>query len=288
MVVGFTPTVWLWRARARSPRDWWFTALAAAGLVTFAYASAPWLFLTYYLRYVALGAYGSVGLTSVWLRRSLVTPPAAPGHRRRLAVRAAAIVVVGALNALALKGRRPVEGAVDLSFPLASGTYTVLQGGNSVITNPFHRANAAERFALDLVKLNSYGARARGLAPRDVDGYAVFDASVFSPCDGTVIEAVDGVLDNAPGTPNVRAPAGNHVILRCHGVDLLLAHLRQGSLAVRPRDSVVRGQLVGRVGNSGNTSEPHLHISAARGGVAVPLTFGRETLTVNRVWRRRN
>jgi len=164
---------------------------------------------------------------------------------------------------------------------LAGGSYGVLQGGSSFITNPFHRGSAAERFAVDLVKLNSYGARAVGLAPKALTAYAVFDDAVSSPCDGTVVEAMDGVPDNVPGRANVAAPAGNHIILRCEDTDVLLAHLEQGSVTVGAAQRVRRGQLVGRVGNSGNTSEPHLHISASRAGQAVPLTFDGRFLSIN-------
>jgi hypothetical protein len=286
LVLGFAPTIWLWRGRGASTRDWLLRALTAGGLVTFAYGSAPWLLLSHYLRYAALAAFAAVGLTSVSLRRTLIVPPPAPeGRGVYFTLRAALLVAIAALNALALKARVPVQGAVDLAFPLSSGTYTVLQGGNSIVTNPFHRANAGERFALDLVKLNAFGARARGPAPRVLAAYAVFNDPLFSPCDGTVVEAIDGVADNSPGRANVAAPAGNHIVLRCQGVELLLAHLRQGSVAVRSNERVARGRSVGRVGNSGNTSEPHLHISASRGGVGVPLTFEGRVLTVNSVWR---
>jgi len=56
------------------------------------------------------------------------------------------------------------------------------------------------------------------------------------------------------------------VFLECNGIEILLAHLEQGSVMVQPGDRVAQGQQVGAVGNSGNTSEPHLHIHAQRGG----------------------
>ena len=59
---------------------------------------------------------------------------------------------------------------------------------------------------------------------------------------------------------NTRDPAGNHVVLQLgNGEHALLAHLRRGSLRVKPGQRVRQGDALGRCGNSGNSSEPHLH-----------------------------
>jgi murein DD-endopeptidase MepM/ murein hydrolase activator NlpD len=94
--------------------------------------------------------------------------------------------------------------------------------------------------------------------------------------------AVDGLPDLVPPETDREAPAGNHVIVTCQGVDVLLAHLQRGSVLVRADAVVTVGQPLGRVGNSGNTSEPHLHIHAVQSGsqnvldgVGVPLLFDR-------------
>ena len=59
---------------------------------------------------------------------------------------------------------------------------------------------------------------------------------------------------------------GNHVLLRCGAVDILLAHFRQGSVRVNPGQRVSLGDILGEAGNSGNTSAPHLHIHAQQPG----------------------
>ena len=60
---------------------------------------------------------------------------------------------------------------------------------------------------------------------------------------------------------------GNHVLLQCDDeIVLVMAHLQQGSVQVETGDEVLAGTLLGRVGNSGNSSEPHLHIHAQRPG----------------------
>jgi murein DD-endopeptidase MepM/ murein hydrolase activator NlpD len=60
--------------------------------------------------------------------------------------------------------------------------------------------------------------------------------------------------------------AGNYIIVACKGVWVVLAHLRRGSVEVREGAEVTVGMTVGRAGNSGNTSEPHLHVHAQRPG----------------------
>jgi murein DD-endopeptidase MepM/ murein hydrolase activator NlpD len=99
---------------------------------------------------------------------------------------------------------------------------------------------------------------------------------------------VDGLPDLPPPERDRENPAGNHVVISCMNVELLMAHMENGSVAVEAGERVETGQLVGRVGNSGNTTEPHLHIHAVEGGGpgvfqddAVPILFRRRLPTRN-------
>jgi murein DD-endopeptidase MepM/ murein hydrolase activator NlpD len=107
---------------------------------------------------------------------------------------------------------------------------------------------------------------------------------VVSPCDGAVLAAQDGLPDQAPPQADPDNPAGNHVVLACGGLRIELAHLAAGSVAVAPGDRVRSGDRLGAVGNSGNTSEPHLHIHAvdAATGQAAPVTLAGTTPARNR------
>jgi hypothetical protein len=90
---------------------------------------------------------------------------------------------------------------------------------------------------------------------------------VVAPIAGTVIAAHDGEPDVTPAEPpsNPSRPLGNHVALEIDGgTYLLLAHLQAGSVAVRESQRVDEGALLGRCGNSGNTSEPHIHVHHQR------------------------
>lgn len=102
---------------------------------------------------------------------------------------------------------------------------------------------------------------------------------IRSPAAGTVVESMDGIPDMP--SQNVH-PAGNHVVLRvAQGAYVILAHFRQGSVAVAQGASVAAGQHLGICGLSGNTSGPHLHISMQNspnaldfsGAAPLPLVF---------------
>ena len=81
----------------------------------------------------------------------------------------------------------------------------------------------------------------------------------------------------------------NHVILECGGVWVIMGHLQRGSVVASTGQVVEPGEALGRVGNSGNTGEPHLHVHAQRPGSTsaplsgdpVPVRFGGRYLVRN-------
>ena len=186
-----------------------------------------------------------------------------------------------AINSYA--GRTPVGEIVELASPLRGGPYLVVSGGSTKSVNahvltlfPLDDKMAAYRgqsFAVDLVKIDGSGLRARGLRPRDPSAYYIFGEPLNAPCDGIVLYAEDGHPDlDVPEMDREHMP-GNHVLLECGGDVVLMAHLQSGSVAVAEGDNVRSGDRIGAVGNSGNTAEPHLHIHAQRAGTAdAPLS----------------
>ena len=193
-----------------------------------------------------------------------------------------------AVMVLALLGRRSGMPALELSFPFRGGIYIIAQGGSSRLTN-VHVSNASQRYALDILKLNTVGLRARGLYPADPARYAIFGVEVLSPCEGMVAAAEDGFVDFSPPERDPEHRAGNYVAIECEGATIYLAHLMNGSVSVKSGERVCRGQILGRVGNSGNTTEPHLHIHAEEGPYpgqfsgqhGMPMRFKGRFLTRN-------
>lgn len=167
----------------------------------------------------------------------------------------------------------------DLRLPF-DGEWTVVWGGRTPAEN-YHVVNASQRFAYDLLVVKD-GSTRRGESEGPEDFYC-WGKKILSPAAGTVTAAVDGLPDQAPGEMDPRNPAGNHVVIdHGEGEHSLLAHLRQGSVAVEEGQKVERGQLLGLCGNSGNTSEPHLHYHLQTApsfgeGVGLPAQFRNYT-----------
>jgi murein DD-endopeptidase MepM/ murein hydrolase activator NlpD len=131
------------------------------------------------------------------------------------------------------------------------------------------QARIAQRFAVDWVRLYDDGRTFRG-DPLKNTSYRAFGASVLAVADGIVVDVLDGIPENVPD-PTARAVpitpetlVGNYVLLDIGGdACAVYAHLQPGSLRVKKGDHVRRGQTLARVGNTGNSSEPHLHFHMA-------------------------
>ncbi len=151
----------------------------------------------------------------------------------------------------------------DLRLPF-DGEWTVFWGGRTLEQN-YHAASRDQRFAYDLLVVRD-GSTHAGAGARNED-YHCFGLPILAPAAGVVVAAQDGLADNVPGeTSRTGHPAGNHVVIdHGNGEHSLLAHFRQGSLRVRPGERVAAGTPLGQCGNSGNSSEPHLHVHLQNG-----------------------
>ncbi|SNT55801.1 Peptidase family M23 [Asanoa hainanensis] len=137
-----------------------------------------------------------------------------------------------------------------------------------------------------------------------VERFFAFDEPILAPAAGRVVAVFDGRSDEvARRSPVAKVPylltqarrvkagagaiAGNHVVLEVAGGYVLLAHLRKGSLRVRVDDVVAAGDELATCGNSGNSTQPHVHIQVMDGPDAyvargLPIAFRSY-----RAWRRR-
>ena len=94
------------------------------------------------------------------------------------------------------------------------------------------------------------------------DDYFVFGKQVIVPCDAIIVEVITGVKDYIPGELNPKQLTGNTVVLKTANAEFLLfAHFKEKSIQVKVGQQVKAGDLLGLCGNSGNSSEPHLHLS---------------------------
>jgi hypothetical protein len=151
----------------------------------------------------------------------------------------------------------PPGPAVALAAPF-DGEWAVGQGGRSALVN-HHYPVPGQSHALDLIKLE--GGRACVGDAQRLESYVAFGAILRAPADGKVVRAVDANPDMAIGETDAKSPLGNHVVIEIGPARyVLFAHLRRGSVVVSPGQAVRVGDPVGQCGNSGNTSQPHLHL----------------------------
>jgi hypothetical protein len=138
------------------------------------------------------------------------------------------------------------------------GLWFVAWGGLDELHNR-HIPVPFQQFAYDFVIWND-GSTCRNECS-DNEDYLIFGQPVLAPADGEVVAAVGDQADVVPGYVAGKTDPGNYVVLKAAEQEyVFIAHLQQGSLQVKPGELVKAGQIIGRVGNSGNTSEPHLHI----------------------------
>lgn len=144
----------------------------------------------------------------------------------------------------------------DLRLPF-EGEWYVFWGGRDIEQN-YHAISADQRFAYDfLIRRDGSSHAGSGDANED---YHCWGESILAPASGTIVQAVDRWSDNRPGQMDPEHPPGNFVVIdHGQGEFSFLAHLRKGSVAVSEGESVDAGDQVGVCGNSGNSSEPHLH-----------------------------
>jgi hypothetical protein len=230
-----------------------------------------------------------------------------PGLWRASAASSVMILMAAVLGLLggyliwhAMKGQvLPEEAVVDIAPPFPPGHYLIAHGGSTPMINVHLKTlnQAVERFrpwrgqskALDIFRITPLGFHKNGWQPTDPARYTTFGVPVLSPCSGEVALLVDGIQDMPVPEMDRDHMAGNYVAINCGDFFVILAHLRQGSIAVATGDRVRTGAFLGQMGNSGNTSEPHLHLHAQRGLPAeAPLAGEPLWLTINNRFPVRN
>ena len=132
-------------------------------------------------------------------------------------------------------------------------------GGDNVKTN-YHAAHADQRWAYDM------SPEPGGIDSANLEDYGCYGATIVAPVNGTILKIYDQDPDQIPNQikQNFKSILGNHIVLQPEGYGkdevLVFAHLKPGSIQVAENDAVTSGRPIAACGNSGNTTEPHLHI----------------------------
>jgi hypothetical protein len=204
----------------------------------------------------------------LWVSVPTATPPARLRHRLTVAAPSGDSTVTRTMD-----GGTVVVGTslATIAAPLKGGPWYAANGpdplaGHRRALIPVDGTPAiAQRFAIDYVKLDSAGKTFSGDRLKNESYYAQ-GMDALAVADGIVAATKDSIPENVPGANSRAVPitletvGGNHVIVDIgNGRYAFYAHLQPGSLRVKKGDRVRRGQVLGLVGNSGNSTEPHLH-----------------------------
>ncbi|MGE7843498.1 M23 family metallopeptidase [Lysinibacillus sp. NPDC093712] len=133
----------------------------------------------------------------------------------------------------------------------------VFWGGVNEFVN-YHYAYETQRYAYDLVIMKN------GTTFNDSsilnENYFAFNKEVIAPADGEVVKVIDYLTDNVPGEMYELEPAGNLIIIKHKNNEYsMVAHLKNNASLVQVGDTVKQGDVIALCGNSGNSSEPHIH-----------------------------
>lgn len=144
--------------------------------------------------------------------------------------------------------------SIEVQYPVANGIYL---GGKSYKTHAYW---PSERYAYDVVK------EPYDIGSPNLNDYGIYGDEVISPVYGTIIAVENDEPDIAPNSSEFTSALGNYVLIKIDKTDtyMILAHFKQNSIYVSVGDKVIARDKLGLVGNSGTTSEPHLHIQHQR------------------------
>lgn len=294
LIVPIILLVSLWISEPKSQIEILLAIVGCGSYLLFIFMAGRWDWMGYFLRYLFLLLFVISAIQSV-LSLPIVPVWTQPDLNQWVNLLAIGFVlaVFIPLNFQVFKAYSFPEPFIPLSFPLQQGTYYVGQGGSSSVVNQ-HYENQSQRFALDVVKLNQWGIRARGLYPSELNQYEIFETEVYSPCNGEIVKITNNLPDSRPPDRDQANLPGNSIVIKSDGYLVVLAHLRTNSIVVREGEFLKQGQIIAKVGNSGNTTEPHLHIHAVQGdalrqvfeGTGVPMLFDNQFLVRNSLVKR--
>ncbi len=198
--------------------------------------------------------------------------------------------VTETLGATAVDRRRlPV-----VSAPLAGDRYIAADGCCDAVrhTRAVLPVNGqtflAQRYAIDFEQADEQNRIFAG-DPKDPASYAIFGEQVYAVADGTVVGARNDLPEQTPGTYPANIPIdeadGNFVVLDIgDGFFVNYAHMQPGSVRPAVGETVTRGDVIGLVGNTGNSVAPHLHLHVMDGpsplaAQGLPYLYDRFTIT---------
>jgi len=251
----------IWSTHFSTQLEWGLSAVYLMTILGFWFVIGRWDVTGYGFRY---WGYALLGAGAICSYQRVMDRPVISDQINWHCWKVLEILLVIAIIVGAVRGYYPNVKGVELGFPLKGRSFYVVQGGAFPLINYHGLAAHSQKFALDINQLNSWGFRGASLMPENPNNYRIFGVRVVSPVSGTIISETDSMPDQSPPHMKPEHAAGNHIWIRHEDLYILLAHLKQGSISVKAGQHIEEGEPLARVGNTGNTSEPHLHIHAVR------------------------
>jgi hypothetical protein len=217
---------------------------------------------------------GGRAVVFIWVPLESRPAPSSIVHRLTMDVGAGDSAKTQQLDGIAV----PVTAeAVVIGPPLRGGVWLT---GNGPAAESGHRRalipvagmpSIAQRFAIDFVRVDDTDKTFKGEQLKNESYYAE-GVDALAVANGVVVEVKDSIPENVPGINSRAVPitletvGGNHVVIDIGGGHYAFyAHVKPGSVRVKLGDRVKRGQVIALVGNTGNSTEPHLHFHISDG-----------------------
>lgn len=164
------------------------------------------------------------------------------------------ITVFMGISPLTYPTNEKLEDSISVLMPVKDA---VVLGGENYKT---HAMWPSECYAYDIV------CEPYDVGSTELSDYGIFGADIMAPISGTVIGMDNDEPDITPNCEEFTSSLGNYVFIKVDNSDsyLILTHLEKNSITVSVNSHIEEGTIIGRVGNSGTTSEPHLHIQHQR------------------------
>lgn len=269
--------------RQTNKSGWLLSALLTGLAISFIWIIARWEIISIYSKYLipplfviaSIYSYKRIRLSSKKLNKFV--------SYLNVGLYIILIFFFAVMNFLALRGYQTPDNTIELASPLRNNKFIIIHGGSRPMINA-HFHVSPQNYAVDIVGLNKWGMRASSIeGGTNLNDYVIFGQPVYSPCDGRVLVVVDEFDDLTPPLTDTKNIAGNHVLIDYNGNEVLLAHLKKGSIKVKVDDLVDTNTIIGQVGNTGNTSEPHLHMHVETGGEPNKILNGKSVpFTINK------